>query len=93
MGKVNVLSASNNRSASEWKEGNVVLNSLPKLKKSGTVAEDELLTSNRPKGCILICLPVKFEIGHYLQTLGKWSHIIEKQRQKEKQKDWEEFNR
>lgn len=46
MGKANVVSAANNHPASEWKEGNVVLNSLPRLKKSRTVAEDGLY---RPK--------------------------------------------
>ena len=53
MGKANVVSAPNNHPASEWKEGNVVLNSLPRLKKSRTVAEDGLY---RPKGHILICV-------------------------------------
>lgn len=35
---------------------------------------------NRPKGCILICYHLNFEIGHYLQT-GKHSCIREKQRE------------
>lgn len=67
MGKANVVSAPNNRPASEWKEGNVVLNSLPRLKKSRTVAEDGLVVSNRPKGCILICVcHFNFETSHSL---------------------------
>lgn len=46
MGKANVVSAPNNHPASEWKEGNV-LNSLPRLKKSRTVAEDRLVVTDQ----------------------------------------------
>lgn len=66
MGKVNVVLVSNNCLVLEWKEGNVVLNSLLRLKKSRIVVEDGLVVSNRLKGCILIWVRyLNFEIVYY----------------------------
>ena len=60
---------------------------MPRLKKSRTVAEDGLVVSKRPKGCIRICVATNFEIDYYLQTLDKHGFIREKHRERERERE------